>query len=97
MVRVKAVFLQEFYREMGRFEVEVELPEGATVRDLIDYIDERVKPGFRRLVLDDEGRGLRYPVEVAVNGRRVDFLDGLETRLGEGDRVVFSPRALFVV
>ena len=97
MPRVKAVFIQEFYREVGRFEVEAELPEGATVRDLIDYIDRRVKPGFRRLVLDDEGRGLRYPVEVAVNGRRIDFLEGLETRLRDGDRVLFSPRALFVV
>ncbi|MET1127751.1 MAG: MoaD/ThiS family protein [Thermoproteota archaeon] len=40
---------------------------------------------------------MRYPVEVAVNGRRVDFLEGLNTRLRDGDRVLFSPRALFVV
>jgi len=95
--RVKAVFIQEFYRELGRFEIEADLPEGATIRDLIDYIDEKIKPGFRRLVLDDEGQGLRYPVEIAVNGRRIDFLDGLDTRLRDGDRVLFSPRALFVL
>lgn len=34
-MRVKAVFVQEFYKLMGRFELEIELPEGATVRDLI--------------------------------------------------------------
>jgi molybdopterin synthase sulfur carrier subunit len=96
VVRVKAVFIQEFYREVGRFEVEAELPDGSTVRDLIEYIDSRVKPGFKEMVLDEKG-GLRYPVEIAVNGRRIDFLEGLETRLRSGDRVLFSPRALFVV
>jgi molybdopterin synthase sulfur carrier subunit len=95
-LRVKAVFIQEFYKLMGRFELEVELPEGATVRDLIEYIDERIKPGFKQLILDSNGE-LRHPVEVAINGRRVDFLEGLNTRLKDGDRVLFSPRAFFVV
>ncbi len=95
-MKVKAVFLQEFYELIGRFEVEVELPENATVRDLIEYIDSNVKRGFKDKVLDERGQ-VRYPVEIAVNGRRIEFLQGLETRLKDGDRVVFSPRALFVV
>ena len=94
-IRVTCVFIQEFYEEMGRFELPVELPEGSTVRDLIDYIDRHVKPGFRARVL--EGDRVRWPVEIAVNGRRIDFLEGLDTRLRDGDRVLFSPRALFVV
>ncbi|ABM80861.1 MoaD/ThiS family protein [Hyperthermus butylicus] len=95
-MKVKAVFIQEFYELMGRFELEIELAEGATVRDLIEYIDSQVKPGFKSWILDEKGEP-RYPVEIAVNGRRIDFLDGLETRLKDGDRVLFSPRALFVV
>jgi len=95
-LKVRAVFIQEFYEFMGRFEAEIELPEGSTVRDLIDYIDSGVKNGFRSLVLDDRG-GVKYPVEIAVNGRRIDFLDGLGTKLRDGDKVLFSPRALFVV
>jgi len=95
MVRVRCVFIQEFYELIGSPYCEAELPEGATVRDLIDYIDSRVKRGFREAVLE-EGR-LRWPVEVAVDGRRIDFLDGLDTKLRDGARVLFSPRALFVV
>ena len=95
-MKVKAVFLQEFYEMIGRFEVEVELPEGATVRDLIEYIDSKIKEGFKGRVLDEKGE-VRYPIEIAVNGRRIEFLEGLNTRLKDGDRVVFSPRALFVV
>lgn len=95
-MKIRAVFIQEFYEEIGKFYIEVEIPEGSTVRDLIDHIDARIKQGFRQLVLDDKGE-LKHPVEIAVNGRRIDFLDGLGTVLKDGDKVLFSPRALFVV
>ena len=94
-IRVKAVFLQEFYRLIGSHEIEVELEEGATIADLVDYIDSKIKPGFREMVL--EGNRVKYPVEIAVNGRRIEVEGGLERRLRDGDRVLFSPRALFVV
>ena len=96
MIRVKCVFIQEFYELVGRFEVELEVPENTTVRELIEVIDKRVKPGFKNMVLNDRGE-VKWPVEIAVNGRRIDFLNGLETVLRDGDRVLFSPRALFVV
>lgn len=94
-MRVKLVFIQEFYKAIGRFQVEADLPEGATVMDAIEYVDREVHPGFKDLIL--EGGKLKYPVEIAVNGRRIDFLDGLHTKLNEGDQVLFSPRALFVL
>ncbi len=94
-IKVKCVFIQEFYELMGRFELEVELPEGSRLIDLIDYIDRRVKPGFRRMVVEDDN--IRWPVEIAINGRRAEFLGGLRAPLKDGDRVLFSPRALFVV
>ena len=95
-MRVRVVFIQEFYELARRFYVDLEVPEGTTVRDLIRIIDERVVPGFASRVLDERGE-LRWPVEIAVNGRRVEFLDGLDTVLRDGDRVLFSPRAFFVV
>ncbi len=95
-IEVTAVFLQEFRELMRSFEKKIKLPKNSTVRDLINYIDWEIKPGFKNLVLDEKG-GVKYPVEIAVNGRRIEFLDGLDTKLRDGDRVVFSPRALFVV
>ncbi len=94
-MRVKLVFIQEFYKTIGKFQIEAELPEGSTVMDAIEYIDREVHKGFKDMVL--EGDKLKYPVEIAVNGRRIDFLDGLHTKLNEGDQVLFSPRALFVL
>ncbi|MCE4625481.1 MAG: MoaD/ThiS family protein [Desulfurococcales archaeon] len=91
-MKVKVRFLQELYQIVGKHEVEYELDDSATVEDLLKILPEKVK----EIVLDERG-GIRYPAEVAVNGRRIEFLDGLKTRLNDGDVVVVSPRALFVV
>jgi molybdopterin synthase sulfur carrier subunit len=90
------VFIQEFYELARRFYVDLEVPEGTTVRDLVRILDERVVPGIASRVLDESG-GLRWPTEIAVNGRRVEFLEGLDTVLRDGDRVLISPRAFFVL
>lgn len=95
-IEVTAVFLQEFRELVGGFEKKLRLPKGSTVRDLIELIDRDVKPGFKSHVLSNDNE-VRYPVEIAINGRRIEFLKGLDTELRDGDRVVFSPRALFVV
>ncbi len=92
-MRVEVRLLQELYFEAGRrHRLIVELPEDATVSDLLSRLPEAV----RKRVLEAPGR-LRWPAVVLVNGRRIDFLEGLETRLHDGDVVVVSPRALFVV
>lgn len=96
-IRVTAVFVQEFYEAIKKPRVVIELPMGARVRDLIDVVDRELLPGFKKMILDDEGKDVRHPAEIAVNGRRIDFLDGLDTVLRDGDRVLFSPRMLFVV
>jgi len=96
-IHVDVVFVQEFLEEMGRYKLALCIPrDKATVRGLIDYLDSTVKPGFKSLILDETGN-VKYPVSIMVNGRRIEFLEGLDTRLKEGDRVCFSPRALFVV
>lgn len=95
-IEVTAVFLQEFHELVGSFEKKLRLPRGSTVRDLVEMIDRDVKPGFKSHVLSGDNE-VKYPVEIAINGRRIEFLKGLDTELRDGDRVVFSPRALFVV
>ncbi len=93
MPRVKVAFIQEFYQLAGRHQMEIELPgEEATVREVLEKIPEAVK----EKLFDEKGE-IRYPAEVAVNGRRIDFLNGLDTKVRDGDLVLVSPRALFVI
>jgi len=91
-VKVEVRFIQEFIKLAGTHRMIVELPEGATVRDLL----EKLPPQIREQVLDENGN-IKWPAEIAVNGRRIEFLDGLDTKLKDGDWVLVSPRALFVI
>ncbi|MCE4628010.1 MAG: MoaD/ThiS family protein [Desulfurococcales archaeon] len=91
-MRVRIVLLQELIKLAGTHELVLELPEGATVRDLLNALPESV----RSAVMDERGE-IRYPAEIMVNGRRIEFLMGLDTPLRDGDTVHISPRALFVV
>lgn len=94
-MKVTCVFLQEFIKMAGAHKIAVELGEAATVRDLVEKLDREVAPGIKEKLL--EGDQVKWPAEIAVNGRRIGFLQGLETRLREGDQVILSPRALFVL
>ena len=56
---------------------------------------EQLVDMFARLkaeIFEDYGRReLKARVKIMVNGRNIDYLDGLETRLSEGDRVAVFP------
>ncbi len=69
----------------GRSEVEV---EGATVGEVINSL-ESVHPGFAERLLDDNG--LRRFVNVFVADDDVRFLEGLDTKVPDGETVSIIP------
>ncbi|MFN7105021.1 MAG: ubiquitin-like small modifier protein 1 [Pyrobaculum sp.] len=83
-------FLATLYDITGVLKTEVEIPDGITVRQLIDLLDGRFK--IKKELLDEGGQ-LKPMYNVLVNGRAVEWLGGLETRLKDGDEVVFIPPA----
>ena len=70
----------------GASEVSV---EGGTVGEVLQRL-EGVHPGFAERLLDDAG-GLRRFVNVFVADDDVRFLDGLSTKVAEGDTVAIIP------
>jgi len=62
-----------------------------TVSQLIGYLTEKLSPDFSGALLDEATGEVMKGNKVLVNGRDIDFLQGLATRLGDGDRVVFFP------
>jgi MoaD family protein len=70
----------------GTSEVEV---EGATVGDVISAL-EASHPGFQDRLLDDEGK-LRRFVNVFVADDDVRFLEGLDTKVPDGETVSIVP------
>lgn len=72
--------------------VEVPLPDGATVRDVLTRLVE-LRPGLAGRVLDDEGQVLQY-VGVFVDGRDIRYLQGLDTPVRpENEVYIFPPTA----
>jgi molybdopterin synthase sulfur carrier subunit len=75
---------------VGRKTVDLPLPEGATVRALVDEIVVRF-PALRTKLLAEDG-SLARNVHVFVNGRGVGFLpDGLATRIAGEDSIDVFP------
>ena len=70
----------------GKSEVEV---EGATVGEVIAAL-ESGNPGFSDRLLDEEGK-LRRFVNVFVADDDVRFLEGLDTKVPDGETVSIVP------
>ncbi|MHC4548584.1 MAG: ubiquitin-like small modifier protein 1 [Planctomycetota bacterium] len=74
----------------GQKTVELALPAGATVQQLLEAVIARF-PSMRDELLDGNGR-LRGHVHLFVNGRDAPFLDrGMETVLRADDQVDVFP------
>ena len=62
---------------------------GATISELIDALESRYQ-GIREQLLDEAGAVRRF-VNFYVNDEDVRFLEGKDTRLKDGDKVVVLP------
>lgn len=91
-MKVQVKFLASLYDVTKTLKAEVEIPDNATVRDLIQVIDKSISPNFSRVILDESGK-LRDQYVILINGRSIDFLKGLDTRLSSNDEVTFLPPA----
>lgn len=61
---------------------------GSTVGELIEDLERRY-PGIRDRLLDD--KGVRRFVNIYVGDEDIRFLDGLETKLKEGEEISIVP------
>ena len=66
------------------------LPDGATVMDLINHLIALYGDRFRGYVYDGDGRPLGY-LMFSVNDADIRSLNGFDTFLRDGDRVLVMP------
>lgn len=67
---------------------QVTLSETPTVRSLLESLC--LSRGVRENIFDDSGR-LRGEITILKNGRKIDFLHGLDTELNNDDIVAIFP------
>jgi molybdopterin synthase sulfur carrier subunit len=75
---------------IGQREVEILLPEGATVRQLISEIVTQY-PALHQEMVDVNG-DLQSYIHIFVNGREITHLNHeIDTRLASGDEISIFP------
>ncbi len=68
-----------------------DLPRGTTVADFLTYMKDKWGDKLTaRLFSAESGAVLPY-VRIMVNGQTIDYLQGMETALKDGDEVLILP------
>jgi molybdopterin synthase sulfur carrier subunit len=77
------------YREIIGKEMELVLPEGKTIGELLADLYDR-HPNLRREMCTTTGE-LKEFINIFINGRNIAFLDDMATALVDGDTVTLFP------
>jgi len=75
----------------GASEEEVEIGDGSTLTDLVKRIAEKYGEEASRYLYVDETREIDPAMQFLVNGASIRILQGLKTRLADGDVVAVVP------
>jgi sulfur-carrier protein len=70
---------------------EIDLPDGSTVEDFLATLQARWGDGLSGQLFDRAGGTVLPYVRILVNGQAIQFLQGMDTPLHEGDEVLILP------
>lgn len=87
---VKLKFLGSLRHASGKDQVILNCVSGLSVLDIINAASKR-KPCLRRNLLDRQLETPKPQALILVNGREISVLDGLATKVNDGDEVIFVP------
>lgn len=90
MIRVEVSYFSNVRALTGEYGSTLQLPDGSRVRDLLVAVGARYGEELWGYLFTDDNI-LQGHVAVILNGRGVGVLDGLDTALGDGDRVAILP------
>ena len=76
---------------IGQRLTEIDLAHGSTVEDFLTYMKERWGDKLSARLFEPESGAVLPYVRIMVNGQTIQFLEGMETPLKEGDEVLILP------
>ena len=78
---------------VGQRLTEIDLPQGSTVEDFLTYMKERWGDQLSSHLFDSQSGSVLPYVRIMVNGQTIDFLQGIQTPLEDGDEILLLPPA----
>lgn len=76
---------------VGNRLTEIELPEGSKVGDFLNYMKDKWGDKLAGRLFDPKSGAVLPYVRIMVNGQTIDYLQGTETLLKDGDEVLILP------
>jgi molybdopterin synthase sulfur carrier subunit len=74
----------------GKTQLTVNFKEGTSIKELVTEISQEM-PALEKTFSDQELNDSRSNSLILINGREISVLNGLETKLNDGDEIVFVP------
>lgn len=74
----------------GKTQIAVNFQDGISINELVEKISQEL-PELKRTFSDQELNDSRSNSLILVNGREISVLNGYETKLNDGDEIVFVP------
>ena len=90
-IQVRVCTILHLVKVLGGREIEVRLPQGATVADLLRVLANRADVDPPDALFSDSSGCLKTEILVMVNGRQLSFLQGTDTILSADDEVLLLP------
>ena len=92
LLKVKVDYLGSIKQTLGLKQAEeVQLKDNASLVDLLSMLAEKHGDPFKKSVYEPKDPDLKPYYILSVNGLLFNQLKGLETKLEDGDRLIFMP------
>jgi molybdopterin synthase sulfur carrier subunit len=91
VIRIKVYTILALKKILGQREFEVSLPSGSTVKDLLSWMVTEWGDQLSPHLFKPGSDSLLPHIRFMVNGRSIEFLNGMETVLQNGDEFLMLP------
>ena len=90
-MKVKVYTILALKKIIGEREFEVSIPLGSTVKELISWMVNKWGDNLSSHLFQPGSDRLLPHIRLMVNGRGIEFLNGMETILQDGDEFLMLP------
>lgn len=88
-VNIKLIGIFRELSKKNQFPMKLEEP--AVVKKVIHKLTETFSPKFKQALIDPDLNDPRPNTLILVNGKEINVLDGLETKLNQDDEIAIIP------
>jgi MoaD family protein len=93
MIKVTVRSLGAIRYLAGSREVEIQVRQNCTVRDALSLLSKKRGKILRDRIFDHKTNDLKPDIRLLLNGQNIALLNGVETRVKDGDVITILPSA----